>query len=96
MNALASTEYRHNSETAVHPIECHRRSKPQWRGRRPASSPQADPESPPGRRDQCPRCGTIAAGPILSAPQPGGVIAHHWTCESCKAGWDTFFRPLLV
>ena len=52
--------------------------------------------TPTARRDQCPRCRTLAAGPRVSSYQPGGVIAHHWQCECCNSGWDTFFQPLLV
>ena len=48
------------------------------------------------RRDQCPRCRALATAPRVSSYQPGGVIAHHWQCECCNSGWDTFFQPLLV
>ena len=60
----------------------------------PARIGHADTRTP--RRDQCPRCCALAAGPRVSSHQPGGVIAHHWQCECCNSGWDTFFQPLLV
>jgi hypothetical protein len=53
-------------------------------------------DAPTRRWDQCPRCCASAAAPLVSTRQPGGVIAHHWQCECCKSGWDTFFQPLLV
>ena len=53
-------------------------------------------DAPARRRDQCPRCRAFVPGPIVSAYQTGGVVAHHWKCECCDSAWDTFFQPLLV
>jgi len=77
------------------PAEGLRRTPPT---RRPASLPAriGHADTPTARRDQCPRCRALAAGPRVSSYQPGGVIAHHWQCEGCNSGWDTFFQPLLV
>jgi hypothetical protein len=97
MQAHASTQYRRNPGMAVYPFEFHQRSEPGWRRPRFPSSAQIEhAEAPARRRDQCPRCTTVAAAPLVSAPQPGGDIAHHWKCEACEFHWDTCFRPLLV
>ena len=94
MPALSSIQDRRNPGIIVHVFE---RSEQRWHGRRFSSSGQIEhAETPARRRDQCPRCCTMAAAPLLSSHQPGGDIAHHWKCESCECDWDTFFRPLLV
>jgi RNase P subunit RPR2 len=48
------------------------------------------------RRDQCPQCDSLVPGPVASTRQPGGVVEHLWTCESCDCDWRTCFHSLLV
>jgi hypothetical protein len=81
----------------AYPLEFHRRAEQKWLRRRVSFSKQiADTETPPRRRDQCPRCCILAATPLVSVHLPGGVISHHWKCKICEFEWDNIFRPLLV
>jgi formate dehydrogenase maturation protein FdhE len=94
MHALTSTQHRPHPEVAV---ACFERSDRQWRSRRfPSSATIEDVETSSERRDRCPSCRTIAAGPVVSSHLGGGTVAHHWKCESCELDWNTVFQPLLV
>jgi hypothetical protein len=93
MHALTSTQQPRSSDLGSHAFE--RVGQP-WRGRRFSSFGQLEQTETRARRDQCPRCRTVAAAPVMSAPQGGGAITHHWQCEACEFDWDTTFRPLLV
>lgn len=93
MHALTSTQQPRNSELGRHAFE---RAGQPWRGRRFSSFGELEQAEGQARRDQCPRCGTVAAGPLASSHQGAGAITHHWQCEACELDWDTTFRALLV
>jgi len=93
MPALTSTQLSRNSEPGLHAFE---RAGQPWRGRRFSSFGELEQAENRARRDQCPRCRTVAAGPLASSHQGAGAITHHWQCEACELDWGTTFRALLV
>jgi hypothetical protein len=92
MHTLTSTQLSRSSR-GLHAFE---RAGQPWRGRRFSSFGELEQAENRTRRDQCPRCRTVAAGPLASSHQGAGTITHHWQCEACDLDWDTTFRALLV
>jgi hypothetical protein len=93
MHPLTLTQLSLKSELDLQAFE---RAAQPWRGRRFSSFGELEQAESRARRDQCPRCRTVAAGPLASSPQGAGAVTHHWQCEACELVWDTTFRALLV